>query len=177
VNTGDLAKDGVLEKDKFDCNHERFYSAVQLRNCIDWSALREAVDFLKREPDGRKAKATRAKDQRTLESLSLIEAYWGLWGLLHSTTCNARYFDPRGTSMMQAVQRPSRAPGAGQPGFFFWGALIVRRSHSTRPDVAGRRGRMKTRRCCPPEARALTKTLCSRVMIVDDRHEHQETTG
>ncbi|MDF1608164.1 beta-eliminating lyase-related protein [Hoeflea sp. YIM 152468] len=139
-----------------------YYSAVQLRT-DRWSALREALDLLKREPDGRKAKATRARISELYESLSLIEAYWAFPGVAAFSHMHRQYDNGNIDDAAFSVHRVTRALTTG----------AYRRRHVPLDrDVADVED-SEDEAVLSPEARALTKPYFE-VMIVDDLNEHQE---
>lgn len=139
-----------------------YYSAVQLRT-DRWSALREALDFLKREPDGRKAKATRAKIVELFDSLSLIEAYWAFPGVSAFNHMHRQFDNGNIDDAAFSVRRVLRALTTG----------AYRRRHIPLDRDLADAEENEDEAVLSPEARALTKPYFE-VMIVDDLNEHQE---
>lgn len=139
-----------------------YYSAVQLRT-DRWSALREALDFLKREPDGRKAKATRAKINELFASLSLIEAYWAFPGVSAFNHMQRQFDHGNVDDAAFSVRRVLRALTTG----------AYRRRHIPLDRDVADAEENEDEAVLSPEARALTKPYFE-VMIVDDLNEHQE---
>ncbi|MGJ8573225.1 MAG: aminotransferase class I/II-fold pyridoxal phosphate-dependent enzyme [Hoeflea sp.] len=139
-----------------------YYSAVQLRT-DRWSALREALDFLKREPESRKAAATRTKISKLFESLSLIEAYWAFPGVASFSHIQRQFEHGNVDDAAFSVRRVLRALTTG----------AYRRRHIPLDRDIVDAEENEDEAVLSPEARALTKPYFE-VMIVDDLNEHQE---
>lgn len=139
-----------------------YYSAVQLRT-DRWSALREALDFLKREPGSRQAKATRAKISELFESLEMIEAYWAFPGAAAFSHIHRQYEHGNVDDAVFSVRRVARALTTG----------AYRRRHIPLDRDVADAEENEDEALLSPEARALTKPYFE-VMIVDDINEHQE---
>ncbi|MCY0096755.1 aminotransferase class I/II-fold pyridoxal phosphate-dependent enzyme [Hoeflea ulvae] len=139
-----------------------YYSAVQLRT-DRWSALREALDFLKREPEGRKAAARRNEIAKLFDSLSLIEAYWAFPGVASFSHMHRQFQHGNIDDAAFSVRRVLRALTTG----------AYRRRHIPLDRDVADSEENEDEAVLSPEARALTKPYFE-VMIVDDLNEHQE---
>ena len=89
-----------------------YYSSVQLRS-DRWSALREGLGSLAREPEGRHAKATRKKIDDLFESLSLIEAYWAFPGMVAFDHMRRQYEHGKIDDVAFSARRITRALTTG----------------------------------------------------------------
>jgi len=139
-----------------------YYSAVQLR-ADRWGALREALELLKREPEGRRAKATRANIVELFDSLSLIEAYWAFPGVAAFAHMRRQYETGNTDDALFSVRRVTRALTTG----------AYRRRHIPLDRDVVDAEENEDEAVLSPEARALSKPYFE-VMIVDDLNEHQE---
>ena len=139
-----------------------YYSAIQLRS-DRWSALREALEFLKRDPGGRKVKQTRTKISDLLESLSLIEAYWAFPGMAAFSHLQRQFEHGNIEDAAFSVRRITRALTTG----------AYRRRHIPLERDVVDAEENEDEAVLSPEARALSKPYFE-VMIVDDLNEHQE---
>ncbi len=139
-----------------------YYSAIQLRS-DRWSALREALEFLKRDPGGRKEKQTRTKISDLLESLSLIEPYWAFPGMAAFSHLQRQFEHGSVDDAAFSVRRITRALTTG----------AYRRRHIPLERDVIDAEENEDEAVLSPEARALSKPYFE-VMIVDDLNEHQE---
>ena len=139
-----------------------YYSAIQLRS-DRWSALREALEFLKRDPGGRKEKQTRTKITDLLESLSLIEPYWAFPGMAAFSHLQRQFEHGSVDDAAFSVRRITRALTTG----------AYRRRHIPLERDVIDAEENEDEAVLSPEARALSKPYFE-VMIVDDLNEHQE---
>ncbi len=139
-----------------------YYSAIQLRS-DRWSALREALEFLKRDPGGRKEKQTRTKITDLLESLSLIEPYWAFPGMAAFNHLQRQFEHGSIDDAAFSVRRITRALTTG----------AYRRRHIPLDRDVVDAEENADEAVLSPEARALSKPYFE-VMIVDDLNEHQE---
>ncbi|MDN5789204.1 MAG: ornithine decarboxylase, partial [Pseudorhodobacter sp.] len=138
-----------------------YYSAVQLRS-DRWSTLREKLDSLHREPEGRRAKSARAEAGKLFESLALIERYWAFPGMSAFDTMRRQFENDHIAEVAFSVRRVTRALSTG-----------AYRRRTIPLDRDGRDDDHDEDAMLPPEARALSKPYFE-VMIVDDVNEHQE---
>ncbi len=138
-----------------------YYSAVQLRS-DRWSALREKLDQLEREPEGRRSKQIRAEAAALFEALEVIERYWAFPGVSAFDHMRRQFDHGLIEEVAFAARRVTRGLGTG----------AYRRRH-----IPLERGSLDEEQeeeaLLPPEARALTKPYFE-VLIVDDVNEHQE---
>jgi arginine decarboxylase len=139
-----------------------YYSAVQLRT-DRWSALRESLDLLSREPEGRGAKSTHAKIAELFEQLSLIEPYWAFPGMAVFDHFRRQFEHGLLEDVAFSVRRTTRALTTG---------AYRRRTIPLDREVVDQEEH-EDEAVLSPEARALSKPYFE-VMIVDDLNEQQE---
>ncbi len=139
-----------------------YYSAVQLRT-DRWSALRQGLEVLAREPEGRHAKARRAKIETLFESLESIERYWAFPGLAAFDAMRRQFDHGNVTDAAFTVRRAARAMTSG----------AYRRRHIPLERDFADTDDHEDEALQSLEARALTKPYFE-VLIVDDINEHQE---
>jgi len=138
-----------------------YYSAVQLR-ADRWSSLREKLEFLVRNPEGKRYKIVHAEAGKLFESLELIERYWAFPGTVAFVTMRRQFEHNHLGELSHAVSRVNRALSTG-----------AYRRRTIPLDRDGRDDDQDEVSLLPPEARALAKPYFE-VMIVDDVNEHQE---
>jgi arginine decarboxylase len=138
-----------------------YYSAVQLR-ADRWSSLREKLDFLVKNPDSRRAKATYAEAAKLFASLALIERYWAFPGTIAFEIMRRQFEHNHLGELSYAVSRVNRALSTG-----------AYRRRTIPLDREGRDEDQDEVALLPPDARSLAKPYFE-VMIVDDVNEHQE---
>ncbi|MGO4908295.1 aminotransferase class I/II-fold pyridoxal phosphate-dependent enzyme [Pseudorhodobacter sp. W20_MBD10_FR17] len=138
-----------------------YYSAVQLR-ADRWSSLREKLDFLSKNPDGRRAKTVHAEAAKLFDSLALIERYWAFPGTAAFDTMRRQFEHNHLGELAYAVSRVNRALSTG-----------AYRRRTIPLDREGRDEDQDEVSLLPPDARSLAKPYFE-VMIVDDVNEHQE---
>lgn len=138
-----------------------YYSAVQLR-ADRWSSLREKLDFLVKNPDSRRAKATYAEAAKLFASLALIERYWAFPGTTAFEIMRRQFEHNHLGELSYAVSRVNRALSTG-----------AYRRRTIPLDREGRDEDQDEVALLPPDARSLAKPYFE-VMIVDDVNEHQE---
>ena len=139
-----------------------YYSAVQLRS-DHWSTLRQSLDQLANDPEGRKAKTCRAKVEEMFNALHLIERYWAFPGI-HTFDHMRRQFDNGNyRDVAFTVRRAARALTTG----------AYRRRHIPLERDMDDKDENEDEAILSPDARALAKPYFE-VMIVDDVNEHQE---
>jgi arginine decarboxylase len=139
-----------------------YYSAVQLRS-DRWSALREGLEALARDPSGRHAKATHQKISDLFESLALIEAYWAFPGMVAYDHMRRQFEHGKIEDVAFTARRITRALTTG---------AYRRRSIPLDRDSVDAEEH-EDEALLSPDARALAKPYFE-VMIVDDVNEHQE---
>ncbi|MEZ5733699.1 MAG: ornithine decarboxylase [Paracoccaceae bacterium] len=139
-----------------------YYSAVQLR-ADRWSGLREALDFLARDPDGKHAKTTRQTIAKLYDSLALIEAYWAFPGVAAFDYMRRQFEHGNIDDVAFSTRRVTRALTTG----------AYRRRQIPLDRDSADADEHDDEALLSPEARALTKPYFE-VMIVDDVNEHQE---
>jgi arginine decarboxylase len=138
-----------------------YYSAVQLR-ADRWSSLREKLEFLVKNPDNRRAKATYAEAAKLFASLALIERYWAFPGTTAFEIMRRQFDHNHLGELSYAVSRVNRALSTG-----------AYRRRTIPLDREGRDEDQDEVALLPPDARSLAKPYFE-VMIVDDVNEHQE---
>ncbi|WP_415233739.1 aminotransferase class I/II-fold pyridoxal phosphate-dependent enzyme [Pseudorhodobacter sp.] len=139
-----------------------YYSAVQLR-ADRWSSLREKLEFLVRNPNGRRIKTVHAEAAKLFESLQLIERYWAFPGTAAFETMRRQFENEHLNELSHSVSRVNRALSTG---------AYRRRTIPLDRDGRGDDDQDEVS-LLPPEARALAKPYFE-VLIVDDVNEHQE---
>jgi len=139
-----------------------YYSAVQLRS-DRWSALRETLESLARDPSGRHAKASVKKITELFTSLALIEAYWAFPGMVAFDTMRRHFEQGKYEDVAFSARRIARALTTG---------AYRRRSIPLDRDSIDAEEH-EDEALLSPDARALAKPYFE-VMIVDDVNEHQE---
>ena len=139
-----------------------YYSAVQLRS-DRWSALRDTLAQLSRDPNGRKAKSTRDRIAKLFESLALIEAYWAFPGMAAFDHMRRQFEHGKYEDVAFSARRVTRALTTG---------AYRRRSIPLDRDTVDA-DEHEDEALLSPDARALAKPYFE-VMIVDDVNEHQE---
>ncbi len=139
-----------------------YYSAVQLRT-DRWSSLREALEHLARDRDGKHAKATRDKITKLFEMLSPIETYWAFPGMAAFDHMRRQYEHGLIDDVAFAVRRANRALTTG----------AYRRRHIPLDRDIADADEHEDEAMLSPEARALTKPYFE-VLIVDDVNEQQD---
>ncbi len=138
-----------------------YYSAVQLRS-DRWSVLREKLDLLHREPEGKRVKAVHAEAAKLFELLGVIERYWAFPGMAAFEHMRRQFENGRIDELVLTVRRATRAMTTG-----------AYRRRLIPLDRDGFDEDHDEEALLPPEARALTKPYFE-VLIVDDVNEHQE---
>ncbi|MBW0157577.1 aminotransferase class I/II-fold pyridoxal phosphate-dependent enzyme [Sedimentimonas flavescens] len=138
-----------------------YYSAVQLR-ADRWSALREKLVHLEREPQGRRAKAAHAEAQKLFGSLAIVERYWAFPGMAAFEHIRRQFEAGHLSEATYSVTRVNRALTTG---------AYRRRKIPLEQGILDED--QEEDALLPPDARALTKPYFE-VMIVDDVNEHQE---
>ncbi len=139
-----------------------YYSAVQLR-ADRWSSLREKLEFLVSNPNGRRIKTVHAEAAKLFESLQLIERYWAFPGTAAFETMRRQFENEHLNELSHSVSRVNRALSTG---------AYRRRTIPLDRDGRGDDDQDEVS-LLPPEARALAKPYFE-VLIVDDVNEHQE---
>ncbi|MEF3047082.1 aminotransferase class I/II-fold pyridoxal phosphate-dependent enzyme [Pseudotabrizicola sp. L79] len=139
-----------------------YYSAVQLRS-DRWSALRESLEQLTRDPHGKNAAKTTAKIADLFKALSLIETYWAFPGTAVFEHMRRQFEHGNLTDVAYSVRRVTRALTTG---------AYRRRSIPLERDSMDN-DEHEDEAILSPEARALSKPYFE-VLIVDDVNEHQE---
>ncbi len=139
-----------------------YYSAVQLRT-DRWSALRQALDLLVREPEGRHAKTKRAKVEELFEALEPIENYWAFPGRAAFEGMRRQFDHGNHAEAAFTVRRAARALTTG----------AYRRRHVPLERDLAEPDEHEDEALLSLEARALSKPYFE-VLIVDDLSEHQE---
>jgi len=139
-----------------------YYSAVQLRS-DRWSGLRESLDLLAREPEGRSVAKIRQKVDELWESLALIEAYWAFPGMPAFDHMRRQYENGKIEDVAFSVRRVTRALTTG----------AYRRRHIPLDRDSLDAEEQEDEALLSPDARALAKPYFE-VLIVDDVNEHQE---
>jgi len=138
-----------------------YYSAVQLRS-DRWSALREKLDQLEREPEGKRSKQLRSSAAELFEALAVIERYWAFPGVAAFDHMRRQFEHGLIEEVAFAARRVTRGLGTGA---------------YRRRQIPLERGSLdedkEEEALLPPEARALSKPYFE-VLIVDDVNEHQE---
>ncbi len=138
-----------------------YYSAVQLR-ADRWSALREKLELLHREPEGKRAKTVHADAGKLFESLGVIERYWAFPGMAAFEHMRRQFETGHIDELAFAVRRATRALTTG-----------AYRRRMIPLDREGFDEDHDEEALLPPEARALSKPYFE-VLIVDDVNDHQE---
>ncbi len=138
-----------------------YYSAVQLRS-DRWSALREKLELLHREPEGKRVKSVHAEAGKLFESLAVIERYWAFPGMAAFDHMRRQFETGHIAELVFAVRRATRALTTG-----------AYRRRLIPLDRDGYDDDHDEEALLPPEARALSKPYFE-VMIVDEVNEHQE---
>ncbi len=139
-----------------------YYSAVQLRT-DHWSTLRQSLDDLVRNPEGRHAAATRAKVVEMFEALELIERYWAFPGLQAFDHMRRMFENGNFADVSFTVRRAARALTSG----------AYRRRHIPLDRDLDDKDENEDEASLSPDARALAKPYFE-VLIVDDVNEHQD---
>ncbi|MCB2093134.1 MAG: ornithine decarboxylase [Rhodobacteraceae bacterium] len=139
-----------------------YYSAVQLRS-DRWSSLRESLDLLARDPEGRKAAKIRARVHELFDSLALIEAYWAFPGVSAFEYMRRQLENGNIDDVAFAARRVTRALTTG----------AYRRRHIPLDRDTADAEEHDDEAMLSPEARVLAKPYFE-VMIVDDVNEQQE---
>ena len=139
-----------------------YYSAVQLRS-DRWSALREGLEALSREPDGRHAKTTQAKVVELFQQLALIEPYWAFPGMAAFDHMRRQFEHSKIADAAYSVRRASRALTSG----------AYRRRHVPLDRDTADAEEQDDEAMLSPDARSLSKPYFE-VLIVDDINDHQE---
>ncbi len=139
-----------------------YYSAVQLR-ADRWSALRENLDLLVREPEGKRAKAARAKVLSLFESLEAIERYWAFPGMAAFDHMARQFSHGNVADVAFTARRITRALTTG----------AYRRRHIPLDRDSAEADDSDDDAILSPDARALSKPYFE-VLIVDEVNEHQE---
>ena len=139
-----------------------YYSAIQLRS-DRWSALREAMAALARDPAGAQSGKLIDKINKLFESLALIEAYWAFPGMQAFDHIRRQFEHRNHEDAAFAVQRITRALTTG----------AYRRRHIPLERDSADAEEHEDEAIQSLEARALAKPYFE-VMIVDDVNEHQE---
>lgn len=138
-----------------------YYSAVQLRS-DRWSALREKLDQLEREPEGKRSKQLRSSAAELFDALAVIERYWAFPGVAAFDHMRRQFEHGLIEEVAFAARRVTRGLGTGA---------------YRRRQIPLERGSLdedkEEEALLPPEARALSKPYFE-VLIVDDVNEHQE---
>jgi arginine decarboxylase len=149
------------EKDDTMQSMNDYYSAVQLR-ADRWSSLREKLEFLVKNPDNRRTKATYAEAAKLFDSLALIERYWAFPGTTAFEIMRRQFDHNHLGELSYSVSRVNRALSTG-----------AYRRRTIPLDREGRDEDQDEVALLPPDARSLAKPYFE-VMIVDDVNEHQE---
>jgi len=89
-----------------------YYSAVQLR-ADRWSSLREKLEFLVRNPDGKRYKTVHTEAGKLFESLELIERYWAFPGTAAFLTMRRQFEHNHLGELSHTVTRVNRALSTG----------------------------------------------------------------
>jgi arginine/lysine/ornithine decarboxylase len=139
-----------------------YYSAVQLR-ADRWSALREALETLSRNPEGRGAKGIRDKITKLFDALAPIESYWAFPGVSAFEHLRRQFDQGHIQDVAFAIRRVTRALTTG---------AYRRRTIPLERDGIDTEEH-EDEAILSPEARALSKPYFE-VLIVDDVNEHQE---
>lgn len=139
-----------------------YYSAVQLRT-DHWSTLRQSLDDLVRNPEGRHAAATRAEVVEMFEALELIERYWAFPGLQAFDHMRRMFENGNFADVSFTVRRAARALTSG----------AYRRRHIPLDRDLDDKDENEDEASLSPDARALAKPYFE-VLIVDDVNEHQD---
>ncbi|WP_050527855.1 aminotransferase class I/II-fold pyridoxal phosphate-dependent enzyme [Pseudorhodobacter aquimaris] len=139
-----------------------YYSAVQLRS-DHWSTLRQSLDQLARDPEGRYAKSTRAKVVAMFNALETIERYWAFPGIQAFDHMRRQFETGHVEDVAFTVRRAARALVTG----------AYRRRHIPLDRDMDDKDENEDEAILSPDARALAKPYFE-VMIVDDVNEHQE---
>ena len=139
-----------------------YYSAVQVRT-DRWSALRQGLELLSREPQGKHAKAKLESVQQLFQALEPIERYWAFPGLAAFDMMRRLFEHGNFTDAAFSARRATRAMASGA---YRRRSIPLERDHSDNEDHDDEAQ-------LSLEARALTKPYFE-VLIVDDLTEHQE---
>ncbi|MGB3148563.1 MAG: ornithine decarboxylase, partial [Paracoccaceae bacterium] len=137
-----------------------YYSAVQLRS-DRWSALREKLELLGREPEGKRAKTVHAQAAALFESLAVIERYWAFPGTAAFEHMRRQFENGHIAEAAFTVRRATRALTSGA-----YRRRTIPLDRDSFDDDHDEEALL------PPEARALSKPYFE-VMIVDDVNEQQ----
>ncbi len=139
-----------------------YYSAVQLR--FDrWSALRETMATLARNPDGRGSVGMRKRVAELFDALTVIEPYWAFPGMAAFDMLRRQFEHGNLDAAAFGIHRVTRALTSG----------AYRRRHIPLEREMGDSEDHEDEALLSPEARALSKPYFE-VLIVDDVNEQQE---
>ena len=139
-----------------------YYSAGQVRT-DRWSALRQGLELLAREPAGKHAKAKLASVEKLFKVLEPIERYWAFPGLSAFDSMRRQFEHGHYDDAAFSVRRATRAMTSG----------AYRRRHVPLDRDNVEHDDHEDEAQLSLEARALTKPYFE-VLVVDDLTEHQE---
>jgi arginine decarboxylase len=138
------------------------FSALQLR-ADEWSALRETMDALERQPAERQAQRLAARVHELFAALEPIEAYWAFPGIAAFNHVRRQFDQGNLADAAFTVRRIKRAMASGA---YRRRTIPIDRDDSELDDH-------EDEALLSPEARALTKPYFE-VLFVDDLSEQQE---
>jgi len=139
-----------------------YYSAGQVRT-DRWSALRQGLELLAREPAGKHAKAKLDSVEKLFKVLEPIERYWAFPGLSAFDSMRRQFEHGHYDDAAFSVRRATRAMTSG----------AYRRRHVPLDRDNVEHDDHEDEAQLSLEARALTKPYFE-VLVVDDLTEHQE---